>query len=573
MDHPVSKPHSTDESAQKQPWDHGPYRVGKFFEADGPLCAFQATLFLGSQFYGRNPNLSESGDTEKDRDHRESLRGSIIFDAHQQSFGIRFSEERPFTPKTTGALVATMRKQASGCFLSGIYKQDNNYFIPLHKNPSLPPHLWIVLLWASPPEFHIVDETGTSLVRKSQQGTYTKRKKLEIPLPSWLEGHLTAPAGSPPLVDVNLVAMDSLAAETTAAEKISDVGAFHTLPFFSPEQKEARDRVSRRLKTLTKSYKQLQEKNQKDPVSPNEIRWLERLARGLKAHFYLLPALEGRQDSVLALTDEEGSWSVSLEPGRTPGQWLQDAYENIRKAKRRLEMEEVQGHQLQQEIENYQKALSLLRSQTLNAHEVANILKPLRLKPKQRIINSTSKPHEHLPYRIFQIPLGNDAVSGNDPQRSAPRKRGMIYVGKTASDSDLLVKRAKGHDLWLHAVGTTGSHVIIPGAKLAEATRLGRLEDPLLFAAAVLAHYYSKNRDELHLDSSPPPAFNLSGTSGATGSASASYGGEIYFSTRQFIRKKKGMPPGLWLIDKAKTLYVKYSADDLRRILGTLEVR
>jgi hypothetical protein len=484
-----------------------------------------------------------------------------VVDANQQSFGIRFEKERPFTPKIAGALVATIRKFASGNFIPNIYKHENDFWIPLHKNPTIAPHLWMHLQWGSPPECHIVDANGMSLIRKSQQGTYTKRKKLEKELPPWPLGLPTGPEGQRGFIPIDLFHVKT---DTTSQD---EDGRSPGLLVFSSEQKEARDRVARRLKTLLKSKKQRSEKNQLHPADPLEITELERIASGLKANFHRLYDLINVNSPSIEMEDEKGIFTVSLEFGKTPGQWLQDAYDKIRKAKRRLEVQKTEGDQLDLDIKSYEKALGILRSMQMSVGEVSDLIKPLRLKPKQKIINSLKKPHAHIPYRIFRIQNLSQMeegprTPGNQPIPSNQRreKRWSILVGKSAGDSDLLVKSAKGHDLWLHAVGTTGSHVIIPGAKLPEPTRLGRLDDPYFFAAAVLAHYYSKNRDEMPLPDTSP-----------TADTSAQYGGEIYFSTRQFIRKKKGMPPGLWLIDKAKTLHVKYSQKDLRDILNCLE--
>src|SRR6185503_2025160 len=98
--------------------------------------------------------------------------------------------------------------------------------------------------------------------------------------------------------------------------------------------------------------------------------------------------------------------------------------------------------------------------------------------------------------------------------------------------SDELNKLAKGHDYWFHAVGTTGSHVIIPARQIQ-----GALPVPLLRAAAILALHFSKRRNDRQ--------------------------GEVYTSRRAQIKKRKGMAPGLWSVEKAETMYLTYDDAEL----------
>src|SRR5262249_10306358 len=73
-----------------------------------------------------------------------------------------------------------------------------------------------------------------------------------------------------------------------------------------------------------------------------------------------------------------------------------------------------------------------------------------------------------LPYRRFSS------------QSGAP-----ILVGRSARDNDALTLRVgRGNDLWLHARGVQGAHVIVPGA--------GESPDPrALGDAALLAAHFS----------------------------------------------------------------------------------
>jgi predicted ribosome quality control (RQC) complex YloA/Tae2 family protein len=100
-----------------------------------------------------------------------------------------------------------------------------------------------------------------------------------------------------------------------------------------------------------------------------------------------------------------------------------------------------------------------------------------------------------------------------------------IYVGKDAKNNDeLTFGFAKPNDVFLHARGVSGSHVII---------RNGSREYPqkqvLEFAASIAAHY-SKAR-----------------TSGIV---------PVAYTMRKFVKKAKGQP-GAVLLDREEVIYVK----------------
>ena len=136
---------------------------------------------------------------------------------------------------------------------------------------------------------------------------------------------------------------------------------------------------------------------------------------------------------------------------------------------------------------------------------------------------------EKVPYRIFEWrPVGA-------PPKSAAIR---LLVGKSAADSDELCRQAKGNDLWLHVVGSTGSHIIITARDLKAPPPPG-----LIRSAAILAVHFSKLR--------------------------ADQSAEVYLTKRQNIKKRKGMAPGLWQVNQAETLFCRYEVDELQSVLVT----
>jgi predicted ribosome quality control (RQC) complex YloA/Tae2 family protein len=127
------------------------------------------------------------------------------------------------------------------------------------------------------------------------------------------------------------------------------------------------------------------------------------------------------------------------------------------------------------------------------------------------------------PYRLFESRLG------------AP-----ILVGKRAADNDALTfKVARPRDLWLHARGIEGAHVVLPLAKGKEPTPSDLVD------AAHLAAHFSGHRSEATV--------------------------EVDYATRGHVRKPRGSPPGLVVLDHGKTLLVRLEPERLAALLASEE--
>ncbi|MEP6887455.1 MAG: NFACT family protein [Nitrospirales bacterium] len=125
--------------------------------------------------------------------------------------------------------------------------------------------------------------------------------------------------------------------------------------------------------------------------------------------------------------------------------------------------------------------------------------------------------------------------------RSGPFRRfvshdGMpIYVGRNARENEALTfGEARPDDLWLHAQGTPGSHVVL---------RLEKGGDPsheTLRDAATLALLYSD--------------LKKSGK------------GEVMYTRRKYVRKVKGKSPGTVTVTQEKTIFVTLDRTRLERL-------
>ncbi len=111
-----------------------------------------------------------------------------------------------------------------------------------------------------------------------------------------------------------------------------------------------------------------------------------------------------------------------------------------------------------------------------------------------------------------------------------------IRVGRSARDNDALTtKHAAPHDLWLHARGVRGAHVVVP------LQRGEACPPPLLVDAATLAAHFSDATHERVV--------------------------EVDYAARGHVRKRKGMAPGQVEIDHPKTIAVRMEPERLARLL------
>ena len=165
-----------------------------------------------------------------------------------------------------------------------------------------------------------------------------------------------------------------------------------------------------------------------------------------------------------------------------------------------------------------EELLALARSAS-NALELAFVERESPIKPEARGLRTEART-ERLPYRTFRSRNG------------AP-----ILVGRGARDNDALTfKVARGNDLWLHARGAAGAHVIVPGA--GEAPDSDTLGD-----AALLAAHFSSFR-------------------GATGV-------EVAWTRCKYVRKDRRAPAGSVMVTQEKVMRVRLDEDRLAALLTT----
>ncbi len=185
-------------------------------------------------------------------------------------------------------------------------------------------------------------------------------------------------------------------------------------------------------------------------------------------------------------------------------------------------------------FKKYKKAkagIPLITSRLREAEEEASVLRALLLDIEQAgDLGSLLAIRSGLPDR-GQVKRGAGPKRETATETPAGIRKVMyggweILVGRSAAGNDLLTtKFARPDDLWLHAEGLPGSHVLVKNP--------GKTEVPpdILLKAAALAALYSKGR--------------------AAGKVPVTY------TPARFVRKPRGAKPGLVTLSQRKTMMVR----------------
>jgi predicted ribosome quality control (RQC) complex YloA/Tae2 family protein len=211
---------------------------------------------------------------------------------------------------------------------------------------------------------------------------------------------------------------------------------------------------------------------------------------------------------------------IPLDPSKTPQGNMDDYFKKHRKFL-------AAGQEIGPRVEEMERELAALR------------------KEHQAIQGGSWTPPEaapaSAPNRRFRssAPLPTSGVQRS--KRSGPFRRFIsadglpIYVGRNAKENDeLTLKFAHSDDLWLHAQGVPGSHVVV---------RLEKGADPppeTMKDAATLALLYSD--------------FKKSGK------------GDVIYTRRKYVRKAKGRPPGTVTVTQEKAIFLQLDRGRLDRL-------
>lgn len=200
---------------------------------------------------------------------------------------------------------------------------------------------------------------------------------------------------------------------------------------------------------------------------------------------------------------------------------VSEHFERLKKMKKGQSALRDQLAKAEAELRDLEFENSRLQTTQLSEDELVKILRRFRLPIDKPQAAPVGEDKNARPYKIYK----SDGVD--------------ILVGKGPHENDELTKSARSNDYWFHAIGLGGSHVIVPYQQVPKSGLTQKVKRD----ASILALHFSKVRKDL--------------------------AGELYVTQRRCLTKKKGMPPGLWLVQQSETFYVSYTEEELKAILGS----
>ena len=210
--------------------------------------------------------------------------------------------------------------------------------------------------------------------------------------------------------------------------------------------------------------------------------------------------------------------TLPLDPAKDPVQNMEDYF---RKYKKYLGAQEHLLPRIalqEQKVEKLKQQLTQIEQGIIDPDYPPKIAKKPQLPPSPR--PSKVRPAPAQGYRTY---TSADGIA--------------ILVGKTAKDNDhLTFKIGKPDDLWLHARGTPGSHVIVRLEK-SQSVPHETMKD-----AATLTLWFSDLRK--------------------------SGKGEVIYTLRKFVKKAKGQKPGAVQVTRDKSMWIECKEERLERLKG-----
>ena len=488
---------------------------------------------------------AEAQITVRSGSETKRLKGFIHLEPAKGKASVRWLTQKPDAVKTGGAstllrsriptssvegiatAVPTGESETSECMvLALVHKDKDGNIRRSYLNLSLSRSRSIELvMWDH------TKKVATSQFRWNDKGFYTVRKAaLEW---NFLFEHQESETGYgkdllPELLSFALGDSDKGSTEdfneTLAPDQSLGIA---TLPLF---QRQARDRVARRLKTLHKTLKQ---DSTKVPTE-SHLEHLRRESHFLRLYLHLVKPEEVHLRLSPEQTGLPEDLIISLDPDRSAGDQLNERFHQTKRQEKALELGVKRIRQLEQSIMKLENVLTKLRGTIpLNHSDVEHLLEQAGLasrqvsSPQQRERQSQKTAAQG---RIFLASTG-----------------ATLLVGRSAEENDRLTKSAKSNDWWVHTSGSQqGAHVIVQRRTYKNAAPDQELDQATLKEAAILAIHFS--------------------------TLSLSKQGEVYVTTRGELRKRKGMPAGLWLVGRSKTQMVRYEDAELAALFAR-EVR
>jgi predicted ribosome quality control (RQC) complex YloA/Tae2 family protein len=240
-----------------------------------------------------------------------------------------------------------------------------------------------------------------------------------------------------------------------------------------------------------------------EPTASERSEEYERFGKLILSHLHKIPS--GATE--VELQDESGSYRIPLDPGIPFSKTAQRYFERAKRTRQSQNESARRTQQLEHRVRTGERLLVLLRT-VVTREQLRKAMSDHREAFEHLGVGPKSKAREEIPFRVFVVNGGFE-----------------VWAGKNSTNNDLLTLRyARPNDLWFHARGSGGSHVVL---RVSSAT--GQPSKKAKEQAAGIAAYYSKMRKAKHVP--------------------------VAMTHRKYVRKRKGTPPGTVHIERERVIF------------------
>lgn len=287
-----------------------------------------------------------------------------------------------------------------------------------------------------------------------------------------------------------------------------------------------RERAEQTIRSLRKRLERRINAIDQDVTAVHEAEERARFA----ALFVATAAKAPKGTRALSATDWSSGAPVQVELALDPAKSPRSQIEAIFSRAKRLRAGVVVAQRRRDEAELALLALDEIEpglADVTSIDEIETLFSELRKNLPSDVRLSTTHPNarsqkstERVPYRCYTASNGS-----------------TILVGRSARDNDsLTTQHAKGNDLWFHAKGTPGAHVVLRKNSTA-------VDPQALIDAATLAAHFSDQKHEAVV--------------------------EVHYCERRYVQKRRGSPAGQVELLRETVLALRLEPQRVERLLAT----
>ncbi|MFU8860633.1 MAG: NFACT RNA binding domain-containing protein [Cyclonatronaceae bacterium] len=259
---------------------------------------------------------------------------------------------------------------------------------------------------------------------------------------------------------------------------------------------------------INDKYKNRLYTSENEEISLARVEQNEKFGHLLMAHLHVKP--ESPDNITVPDLYSGGNVRIPLDPAKSMAENAAWYYQKARKAKKSMDIAIGKRHEMQQK-----------------AHISEKLLESLIQLTDKRDPESLDKWVEQNEAAMEKLGLHEKEVEGKTfPFRRMQIGSYEIWIGKSSAGNDELLRASHKEDIWMHARGVAGSHLIIRMNRSATYP-----DKKVLEQVAGVAAWMSKAR--------------------TTGLA------PVIYAKRKHVRKPKGAAPGLAVVDREQVLLVK----------------